>query len=113
MVGGALVAMTLSPASNLSAIAYALAMLAGSAYLLHIVSEQLSLKLAKTRFSFLALVITAVGGIGICLDSNGIFKPIINLVKFNHGSLACDFCRLANENQPFTQIVKLWFRSRL
>ncbi|WP_315040569.1 hypothetical protein ACGTJS_02775 [Faucicola mancuniensis] len=81
MVGGALVAMTLSPASNLSAIAYALAMLAGSAYLLHIVSEQLSLKLAKTRFSFLALVITAVVGLGFALIPTAFLNQLLILLS--------------------------------
>lgn len=67
MVVGALVAMVANPLSQTASIAYALAMLAGAGYLLHLVSHQVSLKISQKGFNFLALVIVAVVSLGLSM----------------------------------------------
>ena len=60
LVAGALIAMTMAPNSSLSAIFNALAMLAGAAYLLHVVTHQVALRFQQQSFNFLVLVVLAV-----------------------------------------------------
>lgn len=67
MVVGALVAMVANPLSHTASIAYALAMLAGAGYLLHLVAHQVSLKLSQKGFNFLVLVIVAVISMGLSM----------------------------------------------
>lgn len=63
LVGGAVVAMSISKISGLAGVVYALAMLAGASYLLHLVTQQVSLRLHQQGFNFLALVMVAVASL--------------------------------------------------
>lgn len=81
LVGGALVAMTMAPATRLSAICYALAMLAGAAYLLYTVTEQLSLRLFQRPFNFLALVIMAVVSLGVAMVPTTWLNQLLTLLS--------------------------------
>lgn len=78
---GAIVAMSLSQ-QNSTNIVSALAMLAGSAYLLNIVTEQISLKFSKNQFNFLALVLLAVACLGIAMLPTSVLNIGLMLISF-------------------------------
>lgn len=65
LVAGGIVAFLFTPDTNnqIANIAYALAMLAGAAYLIHLLTHQLSLKLRQQGFNFLMLVLVAVASL--------------------------------------------------
>lgn len=67
MVIGVLMAIVINPLNQTAGIAYALAMIAGAAYLLHVVTHQVSLKISQKGFNFLALVIVAVISLGLSM----------------------------------------------
>ncbi|MFW2178400.1 MULTISPECIES: hypothetical protein [unclassified Moraxella] len=81
MVAGALVAMAVTPTSSLASIAYALAMVAGGAYLLHLLTHQLSLRLFQRGFNFLALVIVAVVSLGISLLPTALLNQVLMILS--------------------------------
>lgn len=67
LLGGALIAMTAKPATELAAIVYALAWLAGCAYLLQMITQQLSLRLFQRGSHFLVVVIVGLVMFGLAL----------------------------------------------
>ncbi|WP_394261346.1 hypothetical protein [Moraxella boevrei] len=77
MVGGALVALALQPTSQTSAICSALAMIAGASYLLHLITYQVSLKISKQSFNFLALVIALVISLGLAMLPNWALNQLV------------------------------------
>lgn len=78
---GAMVAMTLNQ-QNPTNIVYSLAMLAGSAYLLNIVTEQISLKFSKNHFSFLVVVVLAVVCFGVALLPTTLLNMGLMFISF-------------------------------
>lgn len=67
LIGGALVALVLTPMTDIASWLYIAAMMAGAAYLVHIVTHQLSLRLFQQSFSFLALVLVTVASLIIAM----------------------------------------------
>lgn len=65
LVGGSLAAWLFTPTTEnpIANLAYALAMVAGAAYLIHLLTHQLSLKLRQQGFNFLILVLVTVAGL--------------------------------------------------
>lgn len=81
LVGG-FMAMATPPASSLVATLYVIAMLAGSAYLLQLVTNQISLRLHQQSFNFLLLVIMAVLGAGLSLVPEFLLNHLLVLLSF-------------------------------
>lgn len=81
LVAGALIALTLSPATSLAAMLNALAMLAGAAYLLHILTHQVSLRLQQQAFNFLALVVLAVLSLVLAMVPTAWLNQLIIVVS--------------------------------
>ncbi|ELA09605.1 hypothetical protein MOMA_04345 [Moraxella macacae 0408225] len=67
IIGGILVALALPPTGQISAICYALAMMAGASYLLHLITYQVSLKISQQSFNFLISVIVLVIALGLAM----------------------------------------------
>lgn len=63
LVGGAVIAMSFNAQSNSANVVYALAMLAGASYLVHLLTQQISLKFRQQGFNFLVLVMVAVASL--------------------------------------------------
>lgn len=78
---GVIVAMSLNQ-QNPTNIVSSLAMLAGSAYLLNIVTEQVSLKFGKSQFNFLALVLLAVACLGVAMLPTTVLNIGLMLISF-------------------------------
>lgn len=81
IVGGALVAMVVNPLTQTAGITYALAMLAGAAYLLQIITQQVSLKLSQKGFNFLALVIVAVISLGLAMLPTAVLNQLMMILS--------------------------------
>lgn len=81
IVAGALVAMVINPLTQAAGIAYALAMLSGAAYLLHILTHQVSLKLNQNSFNFLVLVIVAVISLGLAMLPTFVLNQLMILLS--------------------------------
>ena len=81
LVGGALIAMTLSPNSSLAAMLNAVAMVAGAAYLLHILTHQVSLRWQQQSFNFLVLVILAVLCLALAMVPTGWLNQLIIVIS--------------------------------
>lgn len=81
MLAGALVAMAIQPLAQNASIAYALAMLAGAAYLLHLITHQVSLKLSQKGFNFLALVVAAVISLGLSMLPTFILNQLMIILS--------------------------------
>lgn len=81
LVAGALIALTLSPNSEIVAMLNALAMLAGAAYLLHILTHQVSLRWQQQQFNFLALVILAVVSLALAMVPTPWLNQLIIIIS--------------------------------
>lgn len=80
LIGG-FMAMSLNTQNPINIVSV-LAMLAGSAYLLNIVTEQISLKFGKSQFNFLALVLLAVACLGFAILPTAVLNIGLMLVSF-------------------------------
>ena len=81
LLAGALIAMTLSPNSAMAAVLNALAMLAGAAYLLHILTHQVSLRWQQQQFNFLALVVLAVLSLALAMVPTAWLNQLIIVIS--------------------------------
>lgn len=81
LLAGALIGMTLSPNSAMAAVLNALAMLAGAAYLLHILTQQVSLRLQQQQFNFLALVVLAVLSLALAMVPTAWLNQLIIVIS--------------------------------
>lgn len=81
LVVGAVVAMSLNAQSSPNIVS-TLAMCAGSAYLLNLATEQVSLKFSKTQFNFLALVLLSVITLGLSMLPVTVLNVLLVLVSF-------------------------------
>lgn len=81
LVAGALIALALSPANSLASMLSALAMLAGAAYLLHILTHQVSLRWQQQSFNFLALVVLAVLSLGLAMVPTAWLNQLIIVIS--------------------------------
>ncbi len=81
MLVGALMAMTVTPTSQLAGSIYAIAMVAGAGYLVNVVTHQLSLFWQQQAFNFLALVIVALVATGFAFLPTAILNQLLVVIS--------------------------------